>query len=132
VTGDVDLDISFFDVVGLGIIGEFIWQLTEDADTRAGGTDLDIGHCKVVYDLLRPRKQSVLLDAVVEVDAHDPTVDTDADAVIACCGCRSVKGYEGRCVIHIGFACSPRCVWYFGLFAISQFVLPVAELVGVF
>ena len=43
VTGDVDLDITFLDVIGLGIVDETVRQQTEDADTRAGGTDLGVG-----------------------------------------------------------------------------------------
>lgn len=75
---DVDLDVTLLDVVGLGIVDEAVRQQTEDADTRTGGTDFDIGRTEAVYNFLLLREQLAIHDAVVEVDAHDSAVDTAA------------------------------------------------------
>ena len=83
---------------------------------------------ETVYDFLRPREQLAILHAVVQVDAHDPAADTDADAVIACCGCRSLKGCEGGRDFYIGSACGTGCIRHLGFVTAPHFVLPTAEL----
>lgn len=50
-----------------------------------------------------------------------------ADAVIACCGCRGLKGCEGGRVAHAGSACCTGHIWHFGFVAIPQFIFPTAE-----
>ena len=81
-TGDVDLDVIVFDVVGGGIIGELLWHQAEDADTCSVGADLDIDGVEFVHDFLRQREQSAVRHAVVEVNACDAVHHTNADAVI--------------------------------------------------
>ena len=120
--------LPFFDVIGLGIVFKAARQQTENADALAGGTDFDVGRTEAVYDGLRPREQLAILDTVVQVDTHDPAADTDADAVIACCGYRSLKGCECGRVIHIGFASCAGHIRHLGLIAVPQFISPVAEL----
>lgn len=127
-TGDVDLNVTFLDVVGLGIVGEAVRQQAEDADARARGADLDIGRIKTVYDSLRPREQFAVLDTVIEVDAHDFAADTDTDAVIICCRCRSIESRKGGRVAHAGSACCPRYIRHLGLVAVPLFIFPVTEL----
>ena len=127
-TGDVDLNVTFLDVVGLGIVGEAVRQQAEDADARARGADLDIGRIKTVYDSLRPREQIAILNAVVQVDAHDSAADTDTDAVIICCRCRSIESGKGSWIAYIGSACCPRYIRHLGLVAVPLFIFPVTEL----
>ena len=43
VTGDVDFDVSFFDVVHLRVIGKAVRQQTEDAYPSPGWAGLDVG-----------------------------------------------------------------------------------------
>lgn len=126
VTGYVKLDVTTLDIIGLSIVGEAVRQQTEDADTCAGGTDLDIGRFEALNDVLRPWEQLAIHDAMVQVDAHDPATDTDA--VIACCGCYSFKGCEGIRGTHAGSACCAKRIWHFDLIAVPQFIFPTAEL----
>ena len=133
--GNVDLDITVLDVVGLGIVAKIIRQQTEDAETSAGRADLDIGILEAVYDGLCPREQFVVLDTVIQIDAYNPAADTDTDAVKTCCGCRSIESRKGGRVIHTGSTRGARCIRYLfllGLVAIPQFIFPVAELIVAF
>ena len=126
--GNVNLDITVLDVVGLGIVAEIIRQQTEDAETGTGWADLYIGILEAVYNGLRPGEQIAILNAVVQVDAHDSAADTDTDAVIICCRCRSIESGKGGRVAHAGSACCPRYIRYLGLVAVPLFIFPVAEL----
>ena len=83
--GNVDLDITVLDVVGLGIVAEVTRQQTEDAETGTGWTDLDIGILEAVYDGLRPREYVPVHDTVIQIDAYESAADTDTNAVITCC-----------------------------------------------
>ena len=127
--GNVDLDITVFDVVGLGVVAEVTRQQAENAETGTGRADLDIGILEAVYDGLCPREQISVLETVVEVDTHDSAADTDTDAVKPCCGCRSIEGSKGGRVAYIGSACSARCIRHLFLLSLPQFIFPVAELI---
>ena len=70
VTRAVNLYVNSLDVVDLGIVGEPVRQQTEDANSPVGGTDIDIGRTKAVYDLLHPREQLSILNAVVKINAY--------------------------------------------------------------
>lgn len=125
-TGDVDLDVTVFDVVGGGIIGELLWHQAEDADTCSVGADLDIDGVEFVHDFLRQREQSAVRHAVVEVNACDAVHHTNADAVIARCGYRRTKGCEGGWIIGSGFTPGDRVIGDFGLPALDGFIPPAA------
>ena len=130
--GNVDLDIPGFDVVGLGIVAEVTRQQAEDAETGTGPADLDIGILEAVYDGLCPWEYVPVHDTVIQIDAHNPAADTDTNAVIACCGCRSIESRKGGRVAYIGTACSARCIRHLFLLSLPQLILPVAELIVAF